>query len=256
MKTHNGFDMGLADYVLRLGDNCLILSQRLCAWCGHGPTLEEDLALSNVALDYLGQARLWLDYAGSLHPVARGEDELAFLREAGEFRNVLLVEQPNQDFADLQMRLFLFDSWYALVLAALAHSRDAQIAAIAAKSAKENAYHLRRSSHWIVRLAGGTELSRAKLLRALDGCWEYTGELFEMDELDRAMLERGIGCNLADLHVKWQSYVKDVFDEAGIALPTGALRTQSGKRGEHSEHLVWLLMEMQYLQRAHPGAQW
>ncbi|GAB7537072.1 1,2-phenylacetyl-CoA epoxidase subunit PaaC [Burkholderia sp. 3C] len=256
MKTNNGFDTGLADYVLRLGDNCLILSQRLCAWCGHGPTLEEDLALSNVALDYLGQARMWLGHAGSLYPVLRGEDELAYLREAHEFRNVLLVEQPNQDFADLQMRLFLFDSWYALMLAALSHSRDAQIAAIAAKSAKENAYHLRCSSYWIVRLGGGTALSRAKLERALDACWDYVGELFLMDDLETLMFERGIGCDLAELRVKWRTYVDEVFAEAGLATPARGSLMQYGKQGQHSEHLVGLLMEMQYLQRAHPGAQW
>lgn len=256
MSANDLDELRLADYLLRLGDNCLILSQRLCAWCGHGPTLEEDLALNGIALNYLGQARMWLAYAGSLGPVARSEDDLAGLRDAQEFRNVLLVEQPNVDFADLQTRLFLFDSWYGLLLASLTHSRDAKISAIAAKAAKEVAYHSRRSSHWIVLLGNGTDISRAKLERALDSCWNYVGELFLMDDLEKTMATHRIGGNYASLYPEWRAYISAIAAEANIALPVRAMRMHYGKQGRHSEHLVPLLMEMQYLPRAYPGAQW
>jgi ring-1,2-phenylacetyl-CoA epoxidase subunit PaaC len=256
VNRNNGYDSARAEYVLRLADNCLILAQRLCAWCGHGPTLEEDLALSNVALDYLGQARLWLSYAGELEPARRNEDELAFLRDASEFRNVLLVEQPFGDFATVQARLFLFESWYSLVLAKLGLSRDERIAGIAGKAAKEVAYHLRRSSHWMVRLGDGTDISNGKLARALQAEWPYVGELFAMDALDQDMLDRGIGCDLVAINEVWQSYLKNVLADAKLTQPDQSFSLQYGKQGTHSEHMVWLLMEMQYLQRAYPGAQW
>ncbi|WP_105530787.1 1,2-phenylacetyl-CoA epoxidase subunit PaaC [Solimicrobium silvestre] len=239
-----------------MGDNCLILSQRLCGWTGHGPTLEDDLALSNVALDLLGQARLWLDYASSLHPTKRSEDALAYWRDAHEFRNLLLLEQPNGNFADTQVRQFFFDSWHFLVLTALSNSTDEKVAAISTKALKEVDYHVRRSSHWMLRLGGGTELSRSKLILALEQHWNYVGELFEMDELEQEMHACGIGCDLGALHAEWLAYVNDVLGKVELALPSRTPFQSGGKRGKHGEHLLSMLMEMQYLQRVHPGAQW
>ncbi|WP_374347101.1 1,2-phenylacetyl-CoA epoxidase subunit PaaC [Chitinimonas sp.] len=246
----------LADYVLRLADNALILSQQLCAWCGHAPTLEEDLALSNVALDLLGQARLWLQYAGSQSVPPRSEDELAYWRDAQSFRNVLLVEQPNGNFADTQVRQFLFDSWHCLLLRDLSDSADKQIAAIAAKARKEASYHLRRSSEWVVRLGDGSALSHGYAQNALDHCWNHIGELFEMDALDQRMLGLRIGCDQAALHGEWLRYVQEVLAAANLQLPDSPPYLTGGKRGQHGEALVSLLMEMQYLPRTHPGAQW
>lgn len=248
--------MFLAEYLLRQGDNSLILSQHLSSWCGNSPTLEEDLALSNIALGWLGQARMWLQYAGSLSTVARSEDELAGLRDAHEFRNVLLVEQPNENFADIQTRLFLFTSWHGLLLDSLTHSRDERIAAIAARSAKEIPFYLRHSSRWIVRLGDGTAFSRAKLERAFETCWDYLGELFLMDDIEKTMLRHGVGCNYSVLYPRWYRHIGEVAAQAKIQLPQRAMRVQYGKQGRHSEHLVPLLMEMQYLQRSFPGSKW
>ncbi|WP_042298128.1 1,2-phenylacetyl-CoA epoxidase subunit PaaC [Paraburkholderia bannensis] len=256
MKANDQYHQFLAEYLLRQGDNCLILSQRLSSWCGNGPTLEEDLALSNIALGWLGQARMWLQYAGSLPCVARSEDELAGLRDAHEFRNVLLVEQPNENFADIQTRLFLFTSWYGLLLDSLIHSHDERIAAIAAGSAKQIAFYLQHSRRWIVRLGDGTAFSRAKLERAFEACWDFLGELFLMDDLEKTMLRYGVGCNYAVLYPIWCRHIGEVAAQAKIQLPQCAMRMQNGKQGRHSEHLVPLLMEMQYLQRSFPGSLW
>ena len=246
----------LADYLLRLGDNALILSQRLCEICGHAPTLEEDLALSNVALDLLGQARMWLGYAGSLHPRPLSEDALAYGRDVHAFRNVLLVEQPNDNFAHIQVRQFLFDSWHCLLLRALAESADNQVVAIATKALKEASYHLRRSSSWVVRLGDGNPLSRQHSQNALIRCWDYVGELFEVDELEQVMLAEDLGCNLAALYPEWLAYVNEVLSAATLDLPHRPSCLTGGKRGAHGEALVSLLMEMQYLARAYPGVEW
>ncbi|POZ63325.1 phenylacetate-CoA oxygenase subunit PaaI [Chromobacterium alticapitis] len=253
MTEHNP---QLADYLLRLGDSALILSQRLCAWCGHAPTLEEDLALSNVALDLLGQARLWLDYAGAKLSPRQSEDDLAYRRDAQGFRNVLLTEQPNGNFADTQLRQFLFDSWHCLVLRELSDSADSQVAAIAAKALKEASYHLRRSSEWVVRLGDGSARSHRYAQNALNHCWDYVGELFEMDALEQKMLGLGIGCDLAALHPEWLNYVQEVLTAATLKLPLKPSGLCGGKRGRHGEALVGLLMEMQHLTRIHPGAEW
>ncbi|MCS3805722.1 ring-1,2-phenylacetyl-CoA epoxidase subunit PaaC [Chromobacterium alkanivorans] len=245
-----------AEYLLRLGDNALILSQRLCEWCGHAPTLEEDLALSNVALDLLGQARLWLDAAGRGLTPAQSEDDLAYGRDAQAFRNVLLVELTRGNFADTQMRQFLFDSWHCLLLRELSDSADAEVAAIASKALKEATYHLRRSSGWVVRLGDGSRQSREFCLLALERCWHYVGELFEMDELEQAMLAQGVGCDLAALYPEWLAYVNEVLAAATLEPPHAAPAVSGGKRGAHGEALVALLMEMQFLSRAHPGAGW
>ena len=248
--------MSLFDYLLRLGDNALILSQRLGEWCGHGPVVEEDIALTNVALDLLGQGRLWLTYAAEVEGRGRDEDKLAFLRDAGEFRNVLLVEQPNGDFAVTMARQFLFDAWHRLLLESLSQSADERIRGVAAKALKEVTYHLRRSSDWVVRLGDGTAESHARMQTAAGNLWMYTGELFEMDAVEEEMKQAGVGCDLAALHAPWMNEVAKVFSEATLDVPKQTWMQRGGKRGVHTEKLGYILAEMQFLQRAYPGAQW
>lgn len=244
----------LFEYLLRLGDNALILSQRLSVWCGHGPVLEEDLAMTNVALDLLGQARLWLSYAAEVEAKGRDEDQLAFLRDAHEFRNVLLVEQPNGHFGDTIARQYYFDAWHNLLLRQLQKSSDAHIAAIAEKAVKETTYHLQRSRDWIIRLGDGTEESHRKIQTSLNELWRYTGELFEVDAIDQALQAR---CgDLSALHEPWFKEISDTLREATLNLPEESWMQRGGKRGVHSENLGYLLAEMQFLQRAYPGATW
>ena len=249
-------DAALFEYALRFGDNTLILGQRLAAWCGHGPALEEDIALTNVALDLLGQSRFWLTYAGQIESKGRSEDSLAFLRDAGEFRNVLLVEQENGSFADTMARQFFFDTWHYFLLQALLRSSDRRVAEIAEKSLKEVTYHLQRSTDWLVRLGDGTEESHSRMQAALDDIWNFTGELFEMDTVDTAVLDQGIGCDLRLLREPWQDHVDRSLAKATLAQPSPGFMHTGGKRGVHSETFGLILAEMQFLQRAHPGAQW
>jgi ring-1,2-phenylacetyl-CoA epoxidase subunit PaaC len=249
-------DAPLFEYLLRLGDNCLILSQRLSEWCGHGPVLEEDIALTNVGLDLLGHARFWLSYAGEVEGAARDEDKLAFLRDAGQFRNVLLVEQPNVDYAMTTARQFYFDTWHFRLLTALKSSADQRVAAIADKARKEVTYHLERSTDWVIRLGDGTEESHKRMQAALDELWTYTGELFDTDDVDRAMVERDIGIDLAALRPPWTEHVEKTLSEATLQIPTGQYMQRGGKRGVHTEKLGYLLAEMQFLQRTYPGVQW
>jgi ring-1,2-phenylacetyl-CoA epoxidase subunit PaaC len=249
-------DKVLFEYLLRLGDNCLILSQRLSEWCGHGPILEEDIALTNVALDLLGQARFWLSYAGEIEGAGRGEDELAFLRDAGQFRNTLLVEQPNGDYGFTTARQFYFDVWHQLFLQRLQSSADGRIAAISEKAIKEVKYHLQRSSDWVVRLGEGTSESHARMQSALDDLWMYTGELFETDAVETEIAELGIGVDLSALKQPWLEIVQKTLLEGTLAMPRGNWMLYGGKRGVHSERLGYMLAEMQFLQRAYPGAQW
>jgi ring-1,2-phenylacetyl-CoA epoxidase subunit PaaC len=245
------------EYLLRLGDNAMVLSQCLSQWCGKGPALEEDIALTNVALDLIGQARLWYSYAGELEGAGRDEDQLAFLRDAHDFRNLLLVEQPNGTYADTLARQFYFDVWHYFLLQALTRSSEPRIAEIAQKSLKEVSYHVRRSGDLIVRLGDGTERSHTMMQNALDDLWMYTGEMFQDDALDQAMQADGVGCSLADLREPWLNHVREIFDEATLTLPpVEAWMQKGGKQGVHSEHLGYLLAEMQFLQRAYPGAQW
>lgn len=248
------------EYLMRLADSDLILSQRLGEWIGHGPVLEEDIALTNVGLDLLGQARLWFAYAGEVEArfagAGRSEDELAFLREGGEFRNLLLVEQPNGNYADTMARQFLFDAWHRLLLAELAHSREARMAEIAAKALKEVTYHAERSADWVVRLGDGTDQSHAKMQAAIDELWMYTGELFTPDEVELALAKDGIAPDVSQLQPPWRDAVGAVLTEATLAVPGGTWMQQGGKRGVHSEHLGRMLATMQWMQRAYPGAQW
>jgi ring-1,2-phenylacetyl-CoA epoxidase subunit PaaC len=244
-------------YLTRLGDTALILSHRMSEWCGKGPALEEDMALANTALDLLGQARLWLSYAGEVEGAGRDEDALAYLRGDREYRNFLLVEQPNGNYADTMMREFYFDAWHSLALAELARSADARIAEIAAKAQKEVTYHLRRSSDLIVRMGDGTEQSHALTQASADALWPFTGEMFVCDAIDAEMLASGEGFDPAVLKTDWQNYVAQVFSVATLQVPPAEVWMQKGgKQGLHSEHLGFLLAEMQVLQRAHPGAKW
>jgi ring-1,2-phenylacetyl-CoA epoxidase subunit PaaC len=245
------------EYILRLADNALILSQRLSEWCGKGPAPEEDVALANIALDLIGQARLWLAYACELDGRQRNEDQLAYLRDTREFRNVLLVEQANGTYADTLVRQFYFDAWHYLLLKGLCDSRDARIAEIAEKSIKEVGYHLQRSSDLIIRLGDGTHKSHELTQNALEDLWMYCGDLFTSDDVDLDMIEQGLAPRLEDLYPSWLQYTKDVLDEATLARPSeGTWMQTGGKRGIHTESLGYLLAEMQFLQRAYPGAQW
>jgi ring-1,2-phenylacetyl-CoA epoxidase subunit PaaC len=257
-------DERLFQYLLRVGDSPLILAQRLGDWVGKGPALEEDIALTNVGLDLLGQARLWLSYAGEVEARFRGtgrtEDQLAFERDGGAFRNLLLAEQPNGNYADTTARQFLFDAWHVLALRALTHSRDARVAEIAARSAKEAAYHVERSADWVIRLGDGTELSHARMQAAIDGLWTYTGEMFAVDATERALIDAGIAADVGALEARWRQHVAAVLAEATLAVPQATFMQggggRGGKQGVHTEHLGRMLAEMQFLQRTYPNAQW
>jgi ring-1,2-phenylacetyl-CoA epoxidase subunit PaaC len=253
-------DKTLFEYLLRLGDSSLILSQRLGAWTGHGPILEEDLALTNTALDLLGQARMWLTLAGEVEGAGRDEDALAYHRDTHQFHNVLLVERANGNYADTMARQFLFDVWHYFLLQRLEQSSDERVAAIAAKSIKEVTYHVRRSSDMVVRLGDGTEESHAKMQAAIDDAWRFTGELFADDAVDQDVAARGIGCELSALRAPWLAHVREVLEEATLTVPdeTAAnhLAYRGGRQGRHTEELGYVLAEMQYLPRAYPGATW
>jgi len=257
-------DEALFQYLLRLGDTPLVLAQRLGEWVGKGPIVEEDIASTNVGLDLLGQARLWLSYASEVEARVRGngrgEDELAFLRDAGEFRNLLIAEQPNGSYADTIARQFLFDTWHALALDALTRSTDGRIADIAAKAAKEVAYHVDRSGDWVIRLGDGTELSHARMQSAVDGLWMYTGEMFITDAVDAMLIDCGVAADFRLLEAPWRASVASVLAEATLAVPRDVFmqgaKGRGGKQGRHTEHLGHMLAEMQFLQRAYPRQQW
>lgn len=254
----------LFEYLLRLADSDLILAQRLGEWVGHGPVLEEDIATTNVGLDLLGQSRLWFAYAGEVEArfngAGRSEDELAFLRDAGEFRNLMLVEQPNGNYADTMARQFYFDVWHELLLRGLANSTDARIAEIAAKALKEVHYHGERSADWVIRLGDGTEESHRRMQAAIDDLWMYTGEMFEADAVDLALVATGIACDVRPLAASWRQRVGAVLAEATLTMPATTwmqgLGGRGGRQGVHTEHIGPMLAQMQWLQRAYPGAQW
>lgn len=244
------------NYVLRLADTSLVLGQRLAEWIGHAPALEEDLGLANISLDLVGQARLLLTYAGELEGRGRTEDDLAFLREQGDYRNASLAEQPNGDFAETIVRQALLDAFRLELFQALQTSKDERLAQIAAKSVKEIRYHVRYSSGWLTRLGDGTEVSKARAQAALDKLWRYTTELFAPDGVDEAMAEAGIAPRLADLRSRWNALVDETLAAAALKRPADVPHSWHGKRGQHTEHLGYLLAEMQSLHRAHPGATW
>ena len=248
------------ELLLRLGDNDVVLAQRLGEWVGHGPVLEEDIALANVGLDLLGQGRMWLTYAGELEGKRRTEDDLAFLRDQHEYRNVQLVELPNGDFAMTMARQLYFDHAHLLLMNALTQSADARIAEIAAKARKEVAYHVERSADWVIRLGDGTEESHQRMQLAIDRLWPYTGEVFTADAVDAELAQAGVAPDPASLREPWLAAIRAVVAEATLTMPTGewmhGTRRGGGKQGVHTEHLGHLLAEMQFLQRAYPGAQW
>jgi ring-1,2-phenylacetyl-CoA epoxidase subunit PaaC len=243
-------------YVLRLGDLSLVLGQRLGEWVGHAPALEEDLGLANIALDLIGQARLLLTYAGEIEGRGRDEDKLAYLREQGAYFNAILAEQPNGDFGQTIVRQVLIDAFQLELYERLAASRDERLAAIAAKSVKEVRYHLRYSSDWLVRLGDGTAESHARVQSALDLLWPYTVELFAADDLDTLMAESGLGPELSAVHAAWSARIDSILNEATLKQPADRPHAWHGKRGQHSEHLGYILAEMQYLQRTYPDARW
>lgn len=244
------------EWLLRLGDNALILAHRLSEWCGHGPVIEEDLALSNVSLDLIGQARMWFTYAGELEGAGRDEDKLAYLRDAADYRNLLLVEQPNGDYAQTTARQLYFDAWHYHLLQGLSGSADRRVAEIADKSLKEVTYHVGRSTQWVVTLGDGTSESHDRMQDGIDELWMYTGEMFEMDGLEQSMAADGIGVDLAALREPWLARIRSTLEEATLALPEGKWMQRGGKRGQHTESLGFLLAEMQFLQRAYPNCSW
>lgn len=244
------------NYLLQLGDNTLILSQRLGEWCGHGPVLEQDIAMTNIALDLLGQARLLLTRAGEVEGKGRSEDDLAYFRDTPAFRNVLLVEQPNEDWAYTIVRQFFFDTFNYFNYQALLQSSDGQLAAIAEKALKEVTYHLRYSSEWMIRLGDGTETSRRKMQKAVDDLWMFTGELTAPSESDRLMADKGVAPDLLKIKPLWEAKVNAVLEEATLTRPANNWMQSGGKEGRHSEHLGYILAEMQFLQRTYPGNEW
>ncbi len=246
----------LFKYCLRLADNSLILGHRLGEYSSHGPFLEEDLALTNVALDHIGLAEALLKYAGEVEGQGRGEDVLAYKRPETEYYNVQLVEYPNQDFAYLTARQFFMDAFNHFLYEELTKSADETIAGLAAKTVKEVAYHLRRSSEWIVRLGDGTAESKERIQTAINDLWMYTGELFEMDEVDRELLDLGIGVDLQSVKAKWDLRVNEVLNLATLTRPEDTYMANGGRNGYHTEHMGYILAEMQYLPNTYPDAIW
>ena len=239
----------LIDYTLHLADTTLILSQRNAEWCGHGPILEQDIALTNISLDLLGQSRNFYQYAASLIGVDATEDSLAYLRKEREYKNLLLVEQANGDWGQTILRQYLYSQFQYLLFEQLQDSNDEQLAAIATKSIKETTYHVRWSSEWVIRLGDGTEESRNKMLHAIDELWRYTGEMFQPAAyetlVDVSLFEKG-----------WIDKVKEVFNEATLSVPEKIFMQSGGKEGKHTEQLGFILTELQYMQRTYPDAEW
>jgi len=243
-------------YTLRRADDALILGHRLSEWCGHAPTMEEDMALANMGLDLLGQARELYSYAAKVEGRGNDEDKFAYLRDVRQYRNLLLMEQPNGDFARTMVRQFFYSAFADLYWRAMMSSSDATLAAIAAKSEKESAYHLRHSSEWIVRLGDGTEESHRRAQAAIDDLWAFTGEMFAVDAAEQALIDAGVAIDPASLKPLWLKTVNGVIAEATLNLPANDWMQQGGRVGRHSEHLGHLLSELQSLQRSFPGATW
>lgn len=247
---------GLFEYLLRLGDDSLILGQRLAEWCGHAPALEVDLSLANFGLDLIGQATLFLDSAGKIEGKGRDGDALAFHRDVLAFRNCLMVEQPNGDFAQTMARQFLFSTFQHLHFTALAGSTETAIAEIAAKAVKEIRYHAELSAEWVIRLGDGTEESRQRMIDGLDWHWRFVDELFEMDAIEHDLAATGVGVDRTTLRPAFDATMADVMREATLPLPHYPRGVKGGRVGHHSEHLGHLLAHMQYLPRTYPDARW
>lgn len=246
----------LYDYILHLADNSMILGQRLSEWCGHGPVLEQDIAVTNIALDLIGEARSLYQYAAEIKGGESTEDSVAFLRDALEYRNVLLVEQPNTDWAYTIARQFFYDVYHFQLHTALMGSKDRRLAEIAAKTLKESTYHLKWSSEWMIRLGDGTEISHEKISEAVNNLWEYTGEMFMPSATEQAAANAGYGIDPKTLQDAWLARVKSVLEEATLQVPQSVFQQKGGRKGVHTEHLGYILADMQFLQRAYPGAEW
>jgi ring-1,2-phenylacetyl-CoA epoxidase subunit PaaC len=243
-------------YALRRADDALISGHRLSEWCGHAPAMEEDMALANMGLDLLGQARELYSYAAKVEGKGNDEDKFAYLRDVRQYRNLLLLEQPNGDFARTIARQFFYAAFADLYWRAMMQSADPTLAAIAAKSEKESAYHLRHSSEWMVRLGDGTEESHRRSQTAIDDLWAYTGEMFRVDDSERGLIDAGIAVDPAKLHAAWFKTITGVVNEATLALPKSDWMQQGGRDGRHSEHLGHLLSDLQSMPRTFPGATW
>lgn len=255
--SNSNDNSALFDFCLRLGDDKLIIGHRLSEWCGHAPILEEDIALANIALDNIGQASAVLAYAGELEGKGRTEDDLAYLRIESEYRNSLISEQPNGDFAKTIARQFFFDVYDYLLLTELKNSNEEKLAAIAAKSLKEATYHLRHSSQWFLRLADGTEESRKRLLQAIEDLWLFTGDMFSEKESDKELIDAGLMPSMSSIKSNWLKMVGDVFEKSDIPLPSpDAYMVEGSRNGFHTEHLGYILAEMQYIPRRYPDAKW
>jgi len=246
----------LIDYTLHLADNSLILGQRNSEWCGHGPVLEQDIAITNISLDLIGQARNFYQYASTLIGNGATEDTLAYLRKEREFKNCLLVEQPNGDWAQTILRQFFFSQYQYLLLQHLQNNKEEQLAAIAEKSLKEVTYHLRWSSEWVIRLGDGTDESHKRITIAIDELWRYTGEMFEAASYELRASSEGFGADVSKLKDEWLNKVKEVFAEATLIVPEKTFMQTGGKEGKHTEHLGYILTELQYMQRAYPNSEW
>ncbi|MFY0661196.1 MAG: phenylacetate-CoA oxygenase subunit PaaC [Shimia sp.] len=247
----------LTQFLLRMGDNTLILGHRVSEWCGHAPVLEEDIALANTALDLIGQTQFWLGYAADVMDDSKTADDIAFLRDAWDFRNLLLLELPNGDFGQTLMRQFLFDAYQSILLPRLMKSSDQRIAEIAEKASKEVVYHVERSAETVVGLGDGTEESHKRMQAALNRLWPYVGEMFASDEVDAAMAAAGVAPDPASLREEYDALIGKVLAEATLTIPDSDFAHKGGRNGKtHTEHLGHLLTQMQWLQRAYPGATW
>ncbi len=244
------------NYVLHLGDNALIMGQRLGEWCGHGPVLEQDMAMTNIALDYIGRARLLFQYAAELQQPVSTEDQVAFMRNEWEYRNLLLIEQKNGDFAQTVVRQFFLEAFQYPYFTALMKSADSRIAAIAEKTVKETAYHLKWSSEWILRLGDGTTESHERIQRAIEVLTPYTGEMFEASSYEQLMAEQGVAPSLEGIKEAWENKVHHIFEEATLKPLDLKWMQKGGKEGYHSEHMGYILSDMQYMQRTYPGQEW
>ncbi len=245
-----------AQYLLRIGDTCLILGQRLGEWCGHAPILEEDIAMANIALDLVGQARALLTRAGALEGRSHDEDQLAFLRSERDYFNLTMVELPRGDFAFAVLRNTMVATWLKLLWQRLETSSDKELAAIAAKAFKEARYHQQHSGDWVIRLGDGSEESRRRIEKALADLWRYVPEMFDVDGIDQEASANGIGPLWSDLKAAWHEDMAQILSEAGLAVPNNSAFVSEGKRGRHSEHMGFILSDMQYLQRSFPGGVW
>ena len=246
----------LIDFTLHLADTNLILAQRNAEWCGHGPILEQDIAITNISLDLLGQSRNFYQYAATLIGNDATEDSLAYLRTEREFKNLLITELPNGDWAQTILRQFFFSVYQYLLYDQLKNSKDDQIAAIVQKSIKETTYHIKWSSEWVIRLGDGTDESNVRMNKAIETIWEYTGELFIAADYEIESAKDGIGTDPGLLKRSWLQKVNEIFEEATLLVPEDRFMQTGGKQGIHTEHLGYILAEMQSLQRTYPGAEW